>query len=276
MRRIVAIAAREALEGFRNKWAAAAALLLAALALTLGFLGSAPVGGVNASPLDVEIVSLSSLTILLLPLIALVVSHDAIAGEAERGTLALVLATPVARWEAIVGKFLGHMFLLALATIAGFGIAAAALWASAAEIDANGWRSLAAMIALSVLLGAVFVALGYVASAWARDRATAAAIAVGLWLLFAILFDMALLGLLVADRGRHLDATAVAALLFLNPCDLYRLLTIGDATGAARFSGMSSLAANASPSPHWLLAGLVAWVLVPLWLAIRLLERRDI
>lgn len=274
MRRIVAIASKEALEGSRNRWAAAASLLLAALALTLAFLGSAPVGEVKAAPVEVEIVSLSSLAVLLLPLISLIVAHDAIVGEAERGTLALLFAAPVARWEAIAGKFLGHVLLLALATIAGFGAAAVALMVSGAGFDGDGWRSFAAMTALSILLGAVFIALGYCVSAWARDRATAAAMAIGVWLFFAILFDMALLGLLVADRGRHLDATAVTALLFLNPGDLYRLLTLGGVTGAARFSGMSSIAASASP--FWLLVGLVAWVVIPLALSIRLLGRRDI
>ena len=73
----------------------------------------------KVSPLTVTVVSLSSLTIFLLPLIALLLSYDAIVGEHERGTLALLLAYPVARWQVIVGKFLGHVTILALATVAG-------------------------------------------------------------------------------------------------------------------------------------------------------------
>ena len=61
--------------------------LPAALALTLTFLGSAPTGRVGAEALDVVIVSLSSLTIFLVPLIALLISHDAIVGDIERGTM---------------------------------------------------------------------------------------------------------------------------------------------------------------------------------------------
>ena len=45
------------------------AVLMAALALTLSFLGSAPTGTVGVGPVEVTIVSLSSLTIFLLPLI---------------------------------------------------------------------------------------------------------------------------------------------------------------------------------------------------------------
>ena len=77
MRNIVIIAAKEIKEGLRNRWVLATTLLLAALSLSLTFLGSAPTGNVGAGALDVVVVSLSSLTIFLLPLIALLISHDA-------------------------------------------------------------------------------------------------------------------------------------------------------------------------------------------------------
>ena len=84
MRAIAIIAAKEIRDGLRNRWVLATTLLMAALALTLTLLGSAPTGTVGASHLSVTVVSLSSLTIFLVPLIALLISHDAIAGEIER------------------------------------------------------------------------------------------------------------------------------------------------------------------------------------------------
>ena len=97
------IAMQEIRVGLRNRWVLATTLLLAALALSLVLLGSAPTGTVKADPLAVVIVSLSSLTIFLVPLIALLLSFDAIVGEHERGTLMLLLAYPVARWQVVVG-----------------------------------------------------------------------------------------------------------------------------------------------------------------------------
>ena len=44
MRTIVIIAAKAIQEGLRNRWVLATTLLLAALALSLTFLGSAPTG----------------------------------------------------------------------------------------------------------------------------------------------------------------------------------------------------------------------------------------
>ena len=170
LRNILIIAGKEIQEGLRNRWVLATTLLLAALALTLTFLGSAPTGNVGVRALDVLIVSLSSLTIFLLPLIALLISHDAIVGEMERGTMLLLLSYPVGRWQVVFGKFVGHLTILAFATILGYGAAALALSAMGAEISAESWIAFAAMVGSSVMLGAVFIAIGYLVSARVRDR----------------------------------------------------------------------------------------------------------
>ena len=88
------LAGKEIRDGLRNRWIAATILALAGLALTLAFLGSAPVGSISANALSVTVVSLSSLSVYLLPLIALMLAHDALVGELERGTLLLLLSYP--------------------------------------------------------------------------------------------------------------------------------------------------------------------------------------
>ena len=206
MKAVLLICGKEIREGIRNRWVVAATLLLASLALTLAFLGAAPAGRVGAGALEVVVVSLSSLSVFLLPLIALLLSHDAVVGEVERGTLLLLLTYPLARWQVLLGKFLGQVAILALATLLGYGAAALALLLAGAPIAPEGWWAFAYMLGSSVLLGAAFVALGILASVLVRDRGTAAGVAVGLWLLLVLLWDMGLLGLLVADQGEHLSA----------------------------------------------------------------------
>ncbi|MGZ5933740.1 MAG: ABC transporter permease, partial [Rhizomicrobium sp.] len=196
MNTVITIAIKEIQQAVRNRWVLAATLLLAALALSLTFLGSAPTGNVGVRALDVVIVSLSSLTIFLVPLIALLISHDAIVGDMERGTMLLLLSYPVARWQVLLGKFLGHLSVLTFATCLGYGAAVAALSATASHFDQGSLAAFAAMIGSSVLLGAVFVAIGYLVSALVRDRGTAAGLCIGLWLLLVLIYDMALLGLL--------------------------------------------------------------------------------
>jgi Cu-processing system permease protein len=273
---VLIIAGKEIQEGLRNRWVLATTLLLAALALTLTFLGSAPTGNVGVRALDVVIVSLSSLTIFLLPLIALLISHDAIVGEMERGTMLLLLSYPVGRGQVLLGKFVGHLGILAFATVLGYGAAALTLALTGAEIGRDSWLAFAAMIGASVLLGAVFIAIGYLISTMVRDRGTAAGIAIGVWLLLVLIYDMALLGLLVVDQGRMLSPGAVSTLLMLNPTDVYRMLTLASFANVSLFSGMAGLSGVTGISPVLLLTVLAAWALIPLAFAILAFSRREL
>ncbi len=276
MKGILLVAAKEVREGVRNRWVVAATLLLAALALTLAFLGAAPAGRVGAGALEVVVVSLSSLSIFLLPLIALLVSHDAIVGEMERGTMLLLLAYPLRRWQVVLGKFLGHVAILGGATLIGYGAAGVALAAVGEAVDPEGWRAFAGMIGSTVLLGAVFVALGTFVSTLVRARGTAAGIAVGVWLVAVLIWDMALLGVLVADQGQTIGAAALDALLLLNPADAYRLFNLAGLPNVGQLSGMAGVAAGSGLTAPGLLAALGMWVLLPLAAAVAVFARREL
>ena len=276
MNNIVLIAWKEIQECLRNRWVVAMTLLLAALALSLTFLGSAPTGNVGTSALDIVIVSLSSLTIFVVPLVALLISHDAIVGEMERGTMLLLLSYPVSRLQVLLGKFVGHLSVLTFATVFGYGAAAIALLISGAEISSGSWAAFANMILTSILLGAVFIAIGYLISALVRERATAAGIAIGIWLLLVVLFDMALLGALAVDQGRTISSAALSTMLLFNPTDVYRLFNLAGAENVSVLTNMSGIANQASLSPLVLLATLVVWVLVPLTLAGLSFSRREL
>ena len=274
MSTILVIAEKEIREGLRNRWVLATTLLLATLALSLTFLGSAPTGNVGASRLDVVIVSLSSLSVFLVPLIALLISHDAVVGEMERGTMLLLLSYPVKRWQVVLGKFLGHLAILAFSTVVGYGIAAVALAFTGGAIGRESWAAFASLIGSSILLGAVFVAIGYLVSALVGERGTAGGIAIGIWLVFVLVYDMALLGLLVVDQGRTVTGGMLNVLLLLNPTDAYRLINLGGTAGA--ISGMGGMADIATLAPAALLAALLAWAAIPLAAAILVFSRREL
>lgn len=276
MSAVLTVAGKEILEASRNRWVAAATLLLAALALALAFLGSAPTGVVGVQALDVVIVSLSSLTIFLVPLIALLIAHDAIVGEAERGVMLLLLSYPIDRRQILLGKFIGHLAVLAFATIAGYSAAALALIVGGAPVDAQSVVAFAAMIGASVMLGAVFLALGYLVSALSRSSAAAAGAAIGIWLGVVVLYDMALLGLLVVDQGRVVSSSGLNALLLLNPADVYRLINLTGFANVSAFSGMAGLAGATALTPGVLIAALLAWIAVPLGLAALAFSRREL
>ncbi len=276
MRAIFLIAERELRDSLRNRRVLAATALMAALALTLTLLGSAPTGTVGVSALSVTIVSLSSLTIFLVPLIALLISHDAIAGEVERGTMALLLAYPVSRAQVVLGKFAGHSLVLAIAAVIGYGAAALALAFGGGEAEPEAWTAFAAMIGSSILLGMAFVALGYLISASVRDPRTAAGIAIGAWLIFALIYDMALLGVLVADQGRHITPDAMTLLLLANPADIFRLINLTGGPDVSLYAGMAGVADQAPANASLLLGALVAWIAAPLALASWVFLRREL
>jgi Cu-processing system permease protein len=276
MRNVLIVAGKEIQEGLRNRWVLATTLLLAALALTLTFLGSAPTGTVGAGALDVVIVSLSSLTIFLLPLIALLISHDTVVGDMERGTMILLLSYPVARWQVLMGKFVGHIAILAVSTILGFGAAAVALVLTGSAVDMASWNAFAAMVGSSILLGAVFVAIGQLVSTVAQQRGTAAGAAIGIWLGLVLIYDMALLGLLVVDQGRFVSGPVLNALLMLNPTDVYRMYNLAGSANASMFSGMAGLADTVTLEPRVLLGALAAWAAVPLACAALVFSRREV
>jgi len=276
MRNIAIIAGREVLEGMRNRWVLATTVLLAGLALTLTFVGSAPTGTVGVAALDVVVVSLSSLTIFLLPLIALLISHDAIVGDVERGTMLLLLSYPVGRHQVLLGKFAGHLSILAFATLLGYGAAGVTLLVTGTDVPPESWQAFATMVGSSILLGAVFLSIGYLASTLVHQRGVAAGIAVGVWLLLVVIYDMALLGLLVVDQGRLVSAETLNALLLLNPTDAYRLLNLAGSAAVSGLSGMAGLARSISMSPISLLLALTAWIVVPLACAGLALARREL
>ena len=275
MRALVILAGNEIRDGLRNRWVAAIILLLAALALSLALLGSAPSGSVRATPMAITVASLASLTVYLLPLIALMLAFDALVGELERGTLLLLLTYPVARWQVVVGKFLGHSLILLVALLVGYGGAGLALQFTGGA-DAESWRAYLVLMASSWLLGSAFIALGYLVSVLVRERATAAGVAVAVWLLFVVLYDLGLLGLLLADTEQALSTQLVAVLLLANPTDIFRIVNLTGSEAVSLLAGMAEAGRAAGFQPALLVALLLGWVVVPLALTVIRFQRKEL
>ena len=115
IRRILSTAGIEIRIAIRNRWVAIAIALMVVFALVLSAAGSAPTGQLGVDRLSVTVASLTSLSVYLVPLVALLMSFDAVAGEVERGTLPLLLTYPAARGEVLAGKGLAHLAVLTLA-----------------------------------------------------------------------------------------------------------------------------------------------------------------
>ncbi|KKJ76853.1 membrane protein [Kiloniella litopenaei] len=276
MKTISIIALKELKDALRNRWIIAASCLLAILALSLAFVGTAPVGGANISTMQVTVVSLSSLSVFLVPLISLMLSYDSIVGEVERGSMLLLLTYPINRWQIIFGKFLGHTLILSIATLLGYGAAGFLIGFSTNSAGFHDWLVFGSLIASTVLLGSAFLSIGYLLSVSVKERATAMGLAVAVWLLFVLLFDMAVLGALVVDQGENIKSDFVNFLLLFNPADSFRLLNLTGFDSTASLSGMSSIAGRAVLPVQYAIIALISWITLPLLLSGYLFSRREI
>ena len=275
MRAIRIIAAKEIRDAFRNRWIAATIVLLATMALALYFLGASPGGSIRASSLDVIIVSLASLSVYLIPLIALMLSFDALVGEFERGTMLLLLTYPVARWQVIIGKLIGHMVILLIAIVVGYGGTALLIMFSTND-GAENWQAYLMMMASTWLLGGCFIAMGYLISVLVRERATAAGAAIGVWLVGVVLYDLGLMGLLLADKEQAISQNLFASMIVANPTDAYRIFNLTGLDSIKQLAGMSDIGAGVAINPALLLVVMAAWLLLPLLLTILRFRQREL
>ena len=225
----------------RNRWLFMATLIMVLFALALTFAGSAPTGTLGVDMLTISVASMTTLSVYLAPLLALMLSFDSISGENDRGSLALLLSYPAGRGEILFGKFMAHLAALSFAMVVGFGTAGAL----AAYYGGAGSESLIALgrlIATSVLLGAAFLVLGSMVSSW---------------LVFVVLYDLGLLGAVVIDKGGAFTQNIFPWIMVANPADAFRVWNIAASDTVALTSGMTGAA---SALPVWAApASLLLW-----------------
>ncbi|MDP2263116.1 MAG: ABC transporter permease subunit [Hydrogenophaga sp.] len=262
-RQVQAVAAKEFRDRLRNRWVLAVALVFTVFSLLITYFGSAAQGQIGPRSIELTIASLVSLVIYLIPLIALLLGFDAIVGERERGSLDLLLALPITRLELLLGKYLGLAGALTLSTVAGFALVAVLLFQ---RFSWGGLYHYGGFVISSVLLGLAFLSLAVLLSVLARDRTRASGLAIALWFAMVLVFDLLLLGLLVATGGQF-GGDLLAYLLLLNPADIFRILNVFSLDDVRRLYGLASILPPALGQLSWLTTAMLAWIVVPLALA---------
>ncbi|WP_017773601.1 ABC transporter permease [Paraburkholderia kururiensis] len=257
------IADKEFHDRIRSRWVLAVSLVFAAFTLATSYFGAAAQGSVGFHGIEPLIASLVSLTIYLLPLIALILGFDALVGERERGTLNLLLSYPINRVQLLLGKYAGLAAALTCATLAGFGLAGIVIAVRAPAAD---WYQYAGFVISAVLLGWVFLSLAVSASVFCASRTSASGVAIGLWFFFVLVYDLLLLGALVATGGAVLGPL-FPLLLMLNPADIFRILNIFGPADLHTMYGLVSVFPASLAEPLLLGPVMLAWIAAPLGLA---------
>ena len=260
--KLLAVASIEFRVALRNRWLILATGVMTLFSLALTFSGADGLE-LKAGILTLAAASLATLSVYLIPLIALLISYDSIAGEVERGTMALVLATPISRGALLTGKALGLIAVLAIAIAASLTISSAAA-IFAYGMDMSGLAAIVRLGLTGLLLGAVFVAIGMMISVASPRAGQAAAVAIGVWLVATVLYDLALLAGILADKDGVFTKTLFPYFVVANPGDAFRIFNLAGLENAAPVSGLDGIANTLPFSATYALAGLFAWLVAAL------------
>ncbi len=252
----------ELIERARDRWVLVSSIVFALLASAVSLYGSS--AGANAAALTGP--SLVTLVSLLVPLVAMVLSHDAIVGERERNTLGLLLSLPVSRIEVIIAKFLGRGAALAISVCVGLG--AASIVAGPGQGDV-----LLKLIVPTLLLGLSFLSIGMFISSVSSRPVTASAMVVVIWFVLVFFFDLALLGLLVITDGGVSQET-IASLVIGNPAGLYRIHVLSELSGPEGLANLGMAVDPPSALRVWLIW--LAWIAGPVLASGAILSRRRV
>ena len=126
----------------------------------------------------------------------------------------------------------------------------------------------AAFLVTALLLGWAFLSIAVLVSVLAADRVRASGIAIALWFFFVLIYDLLLLGLLVATDGR-LSAGYLPALLMLNPADVFRMLNVLGLEDVRRLYGLATAVPEVLANAWVMAAAMLFWIGAPLAFAIR-------
>ncbi len=260
----------------RSRWTHIFAVVFGGLAFAVAGAGYVLSGGHGVQDFARTAVSLVQLVLLLVPLTALMMGVLSLAPE--RGAAELIFSQPVARRTILLGKLLGLFQALAAAQFVGFGAAGAVVYGQSGSEGLGGFLLL---VAASLVTTAVFLGLAAFLSAGAvgRSRTRALALALVVWFVAVVLFDLAALGLAsLLPSGTASRVLMVAAIV--NPVGAVRTGTLLAIEGTGAF-GAASLALFRFTKGTWgagLVLGLslLVWLVAPTALAVRRLRRADV
>lgn len=213
------------------------------------------------------VLTLLNIVLLTTPLVSIIFTAIYLYNSAE--FIELLLSQPIRRRKIWTGLFLGLFFSLALSFFIGAGIPIL-LFAEP--------KIAFILVIMGVLITAVFVALGFLCTILARDKARGIGISILLWLFFSLLFDGLVLFLLF-QFGDYPIEKAMIGVTALNPIDLARIFIILqlDVSAMLGYTGAifkDFFGTGLGTAIGFLLLSM--WAVIPYVISLRLFIRKDL
>ena len=279
LRNIYTMMKKEFTDNIRNKWIIVITVIFIILTIASSYLAGGQTSNAAAfGGIEDTVVTLISISTLLIPLISILLGFSTISGEAENGSLSIVLSYPIRRIEVLLGKFLGLSLVITTSSFLGFGVAGVVI---ALTVGAESGLAYLSFIILTILLGLMYLSVIICISSLTKKRVTS--IGGGIFLFFwSMIYGVVVLGLYLGGGGSYqnlLGGTTsfpdwLWGSIVLSPSDMNQMAVM-QAFGLKQVLGFP-VEIPAFLNLEFLVFVQFIWIVVPLILAYIIFARRDI
>ena len=241
----------------RSRWSIAYTMFYALLGFSVLFLNS---------DTDSAITTLMNVVLMLSPLVGTVFGVIYYYNQSE--FIQILLSQPIDRRKIILGQYLGLSLSLSSSFTVGLSIPFLVYGMTS---------SLLTLIVLGVLLHLIFSGLAYSISLSTNNKVKGFGLSILLWLLFAVVYDGVVLGMLVFLSDYPLEGITIM-LSCINPIDLARTVMMMSLDAAALMGYTGAVFQKFFTSSTGIIvafATLTLWALMPAGLILTKLKNKD-
>lgn len=213
------------------------------------------------------LLSLLNIVLIVVPLVSMVFSTIHWYNSYE--FIELMLTQPISRKKVLSSEYTGISSSLVTAFLIGVGVPVLIY-----NFDSTGM----ALLLVGSMLTLVFTSIAFLASVRSKDKARGIGAALLLWFYFALIYDGLLLTILFAFSDYPMEK-ATLILSSLNPIDLGRiyLMLQMDVSALMGYTGATYKDFfGSSAGLFYTLGIMIVWMVVPLLIAVRSFNKKDL
>ncbi len=213
------------------------------------------------------VLSLLNIVLMVVPLISVVFATIHFYSSYE--FIELMVAQPLNRKVIFLSEYVAVASSLCIAYLIGVGIPFIMFGAGYYVIS---------LLVTGIFLTLAFVSLAFLSSVLTRDKSKAIGIALLFWFYFSLIYDGLLLWIMFSFSDYPLEKITLTLIAF-NPVDLARIIMLLQLDISALMGYTGAFYKNFFGSNIGMLFSLsilFLWAIVPLWLAVRIFEKKDL
>ncbi|HPW64469.1 MAG TPA: ABC transporter permease subunit [Cyclobacteriaceae bacterium] len=213
------------------------------------------------------VLSLLNIVLMVVPLVSVVFTTIHFFSSYE--FIELMLAQPINRRVIFLSEYLAVASSLCMAYLIGVGVP---------FIMFGAGQNVISLLVTGVFLTLVFVSLAFLSSVLTRDKSKAIGIALLFWFYFSLIYDGFVLWIIYSFSDYPLEKVTLTLIAF-NPVDLARIIMLLQLDISALMGYTGAFYKNFFGSNMGVLFSssiLFLWAIIPLLLALRIFNKKDL